>query len=410
VSGSERDAPPGGREGDKIEFTLSGGGPAYSLFRRMFRGLGLFADAKKPLIHATILIVALTWLPLAILCILEGTAWGNTVTTPFFRDISVAARFLVALPIFIVATMVVDRRLAWAVNSFVDLGMISSAQRAAFDAPLNQLAKRRNSVLPEVVLIVASFGLAWGSGHSHTAETTSSWMAVGNTAPLQRTPAGIWLDLVSMPICMLFILTWLWRILLWADFLRQTARLDLRLLPTHPDRAGGLGFLGEAQQIFGIVLAPVGVMVAARMAVLVQQGAWSLDAAKTPIAAMLVLGLLIAFGPLLAFAPKLARLRREGIEVYGGLAQDYVREFDRKWVRGEGGKKEEMLGTGDIQSLADIGNSFSVIREMKVLPIEMRHVVAVVALMYLPMIPIIATVVPIQKMVSGLINIVTSAR
>jgi hypothetical protein len=406
VSSSEPGAGPRGREGAEIEFSLSRGGLAYPLFRR----LGLFADAKKPVVQASILIVVLTWLPLAILSTLEGTAWGNAVTTPFFRDISVGARFLVALPIFILATMVVDRRLSWAVNSFVGLGMVSSAQRAAFDAPLNQLAKRRNSVLPELILVLISFGLAWESGHSPLAEATSSWMAVGSAPPFRRTVAGIWLDFVSMPICMLFILTWLWRILLWADFLRQTAKLDLRLLPTHPDRAAGLGFLGEVQQIFGVVLAPIGVMVAAKMAVLVQQGAWSIDAAKTPIAVMLVLGLLVAFGPLLPFAPMLARVRREGIEVYGGLAQDYVREFDRKWVRGEGGDKEEMLGTGDIQSLADIGNSFSVIREMKVVPIEVRHVLAVVALMYLPMIPIIATVVPIQKMVSSLVNIVTSAR
>lgn len=59
----------------------------------------------------------------------------------------------------------------------------------------------------------------------------------------------------------------------------------------------------------------------------------------------------------------MARVRREGLEEYGFLAQRYVESFDRKWID---------LGTGDIQLLADLGNSYQVVREVRVVPFALQ--------------------------------------
>ena len=81
------------------------------------------------------------------------------------------------------------------------------------------------------------------------ASTVSSWQRLGSTI----TPAGWWYILISLPILYFFLACWAWLFLLWAWFLFRTSRLDLELTPTHPDRAGGLGFLGWSMVSFGLV-------------------------------------------------------------------------------------------------------------------------------------------------------------
>ena len=72
--------------------------------------------------------------------------------------------------------------------------------------------------------------------------------------------------------------------------------------------------------------------------------------------------LCLVFGPLLVFAPQLAQAKRTGLREYGTLAERYVREFDAKWLRGGAPAGEPLVGSADIQSLADLGNSFEVVR------------------------------------------------
>ena len=60
-------------------------------------------------------------------------------------------------------------------------------------------------------------------------------------------------------------------------------------------------------------------------------------------------------GPLLMFTPRMAAAKGKGLAEYGLLAQRYVENFEQKWVCREPFSSEELLGTGDIQSLADLG-------------------------------------------------------
>ena len=73
-------------------------------------------------------------------------------------------------------------------------------------------------------------------------------------------------------------------------------------------------------------------------------------------------------GPMLVFVPKLEAAKRAGLREYGTLAQRYVREFDGKWLRGGAPVDEPFIGSADIQSLADLGNSFEVVRGMRWVP------------------------------------------
>ena len=121
---------------------------------------------------------------------------------------------------------------------------------------------------------------------------------------------------------------------------------------------------------------------------------------------MWLLLLLIVLGPLLVFSPRLMRAKRTGLREYGRLASRYVREFDRKWVRGGATADEPLMGSGDIQSLADLGNSFQVIRDIRPFPFGRDAVIQLVVLTLMPVSPLVLTVIPLEELIRKLLGAV----
>ena len=111
-------------------------------------------------------------------------------------------------------------------------------------------------------------------------------------------------------------------------------------------------------------------------------------------------------GPLLVFSPKLAAAKRAGLREYGTLAQRYAREFDHKWLRGGAPADEPLIGSADIQSLADLGNSFEVVKDMRVAPFTMQTVLQLAVVTLLPVAPLLLTMIPLEELLERLSNVV----
>ncbi len=125
---------------------------------------------------------------------------------------------------------------------------------------------------------------------------------------------------------------------------------------------------------------------------------------KVEVAVVLAFMLLLVFGPLAVFAPGLARAKRKGLREYGTLAESYVREFDAKWLRGGAAREERLLGSGDVQSLADLGNSFEVVRTMRVLPVTRDAVVVLAAATLAPVVPLALTMMSLEELLKTLLG------
>jgi hypothetical protein len=106
----------------------------------------------------------------------------------------------------------------------------------------------------------------------------------------------------------------------------------------------------------------------------------------------------LALVPLLTFMRPLLIVKRKGIIKYGDLGGRYVREFEQKWIEGKGAPGEPLLGTGDIQSLADIGGSYERLDKMSVVPFDRRTVLAFAAAAAIPMIPLLLTVISLREL------------
>jgi hypothetical protein len=184
------------------------------------------------------------------------------------------------------------------------------------------------------------------------------------------------------------------------------SRIKLNLIPTHPDRNAGLGFLTDTFGAFGLIAAAHGALVAGQIANRIYFLGATLPEFKLQIAVLVIVMLCIIFAPFLSFAPQLDQAKRTGNREYGALAERYVREFDSKWLHGGAPADEPLVGSGDIQSLADLGNSMEVVRTMRTTPITANGVLRLAAAVLVPIAPLVLTMMPLEELVKTLLGLV----
>jgi hypothetical protein len=387
---------------DPYDFSLILGGPLYQAVRRAH----LSGDALEFLVRRVVVISLFAWLPLLILSTLGGRAWGG-VRVPFVADIEVHARFLVALPLLIVAELVIHQRMRPVIRQFLERGLIPDTSRAKFDAALPAALRLRNSVVAEVLLI----GVVYLVGvlyiwPQYVALDVPTWYATPDASTRRLSPAGWWFVYVSLPLFQFVLLRWYFRLFIWIRFLWHVSRCELSLVPTHPDRAGGLGFLSSIVTAFAPFLAAHGAALAGLIASQIFVRGATLPDFKLELVAVVGFLLLIVLGPLLLFVPHLSEARRVGLREYGTLAQRYVREFDDKWLRGGAPAGEPLVGSADIQSLADLGNSFEIVRSMSLVPVTRNTVLQLAVITLLPVAPLLLTMVSLEELLKRLLQVV----
>jgi hypothetical protein len=400
---SETPTPAGKPAAEPYDFSLVLGGPLYQLFRRAH----LSGDTLELLRRRILVITLLAWLPLLVLSVVEGHAWGSSVRMPFLKDVDAHVRFLIALPLLVMAEIVIHQRMRPLIRQFVERGLIADTARAKFDAALASALRLRNSVLGEVGLIAFVYGVGvmviW---RTHTAVNVASWYGDSTDGLLRPSLAGWWLGCISLPLFQFILLRWYFRLFVWARFLWQVSRIELKLVPTHPDRCGGLAFLASVCTAFAPVLLAQGALLAGTLANQIFFAGAKLPQFKVEIIAMVVVALFAVLGPLLVFIPVLADAKRVGLSEYGSLAQRYVRDFDQKWLRGGAPADEALVGSADIQSLADLGNSFEVVRGMRSVPITREAVIQLAVLTLLPMLPLLLTMISLEELLGRLLKVV----
>jgi len=111
-------------------------------------------------------------------------------------------------------------------------------------------------------------------------------------------------------------------------------------------------------------------------------------------------------GPLLMFTPRMASARRKGLAAYGLLAQRYVESFEQKWVLRDPASSEELLGAADIQSLADLGNSYALVREMRSVPFGLEDITRLAAATGAPLVPLLLTIFSLEELILRIIKVV----
>lgn len=382
-------------------FSIVLGGPLYQLFLR-----GRLLKPPVGLVARRIAAaIAVTWLPLAALALLAGTAFG-AVRVPFFLDLEVHVRLLIALPLLLAAEPLVHTRLATVLRQFIERGIVPPEERRRVAGIVDDTVRLRNSILIELLLLAAAFGLGpWLWRQVLAPGGMDSWVMA--KAPLGEealSAAGVWYAFVSLGLFRFVLLRWYFRLALWYVFAWRLSRLPLRVNPLHPDGAGGLGFLGGTLSAMLPILLAQSVAVAGVIGTqILYQGA-ALQSFYLEIGTIVALLLAMGLAPLVFFVPVLLSAGLQGRLEYGELAMRYVDEFRDKWLRRRTAEGERVLGSADIQSLADLANSHAVVERMGVLPVGVQAITRFAIAVAVPFTPLLLSLIPLNELVGRVVK------
>jgi hypothetical protein len=378
------------------DFSLVLGGPLYQLWRRT----RLAGDTlQQLLLRRVIVLTGLAWLPLLLLSVAEGHAWGESVKLPFFHDVEIHVRLLLAFPVLILAELIVHYRMRPLVAQFIIRGLIPDAARAQFDAAIESAMRLRNSITAEVLLIVLVYvvgvGFFW---RTQVALDVTSWYGVSADGRLQPSLAGWWLGCVTLPLWQFLLLRWYFRLFVWARFLWQVSRIELKIVPTHPDGCGGMGFLEQVGYALAPLLLAQGTSLAGLLADQIFYAGAKLPAFKLELVGLVAVLVFAILGPLLVFSPQLAAAKRRGLLEYGTLAQQQASELEDKWLHGVAPAGEPLAG--------NVGGSFAAVKAMRASPFGMRTVLRLAVVTLVPVIPLTLTMISLEELVMRLLKIV----
>jgi hypothetical protein len=295
-------------------------------------------------------------------------------------------RLWLAAPLLAASERVVGRELTRAIAHFDEASLIAEPGRARFAAAAARFARLGTSRVTLAVLIALAYGVSllsvWKLWHRELA----SWAFDPSLERLSA--AGWWLALVAQPAFQFLLLRALFRLVSWAAFLVRVSRLPLELTAAHPDGHGGLLFLGNVLAAFrGLVLATSSVVAAALARRKWVEGA-PFGSVGSQLGGFAVVTLLALFAPLVVFTPSLRRLRERGMYQLGALGGRYGRQFTARWITAPADRQPELLGTPDIQSLADLGNAHDRVSSIGLLPCSKRNLIDMAAALLLPFLPL----------------------
>ena len=389
---------------EPIDFSLVQGGPLFQLLLR----LGLAKPSKDLLARRIAVIVLTAWLPLVILTLLSGNLTSSELGVPFLLDLDAQIRCLVFIPLLLAAEVLVNQRLRPIVSQFIDQGIVDAEYRPAFAKIVSSAMRWRNSIFAELLLLGLSFVFGYLIWNRYYALSVANWLALPVAGQMQFTAAGNWYFFISLMISRFLLLRWYFRLIIWYRFLWQVSKtIPLRLNVLHPDRAGGLGFLANSIFTLTPVLAAHTIVLAGTIGGKIWHQGAALPDFKLEIIAWLIFLIILAITPLTFFSGKLAQAKRSGLRELSILASRYVVEFRAKWIEEDSARNqgETLIGSADIQSLADLANSYQVAREMSVVPFDRATIIRLAVTLALPLLPLLLTMIPFEQLLDRALGV-----
>jgi hypothetical protein len=381
--------------GAEYDFSVVRGGPLRALRAK----LGLGVEGGPALLRRCAALIAITWLPVTVGAIAEGLAFeGSAASDPLLRHFGVHARFLLSLPLLLIAEARMDRVFPALTRHFAASGLIGEQDLPAYRRLLQNAAHFRDSrwgalfvalSFAAVLLFAASPGhaghdLSWASPHQ------------------PHGFAAAWYSFVSRPLFAGLLALWCWRLATGIRLLALLSRFPLRLAPSHPDRTGGLGFLeGIAPACVPLVLA-VSVVLAGRWGHDVLYHGIHVDSLKPQVATFVAAMLLLFAGPLLLMAGPLRRFKRRALLQYGLLAGEQSRLVHEKWIAGRPVGDPPILSAPEIGPVADMAAIFDAVAGLRPAPIGLRLLLPIALAALLPILPVFAIEIPIRKLLQTL--------
>jgi hypothetical protein len=347
------------------------------------------------------LVLAVTWLPLVII---TAIFYRDQLST-LLKDYVAYSKIVVTIPVLLLGQPVMESRFRMVVTHVWEAGLLGAEDQSKLFGVLATIRRLRDSALPELIIMVLVF-VDLGLIYQGKLTTAPAWAVyrVGGIAHL--TSAGVYYGLVCIPIYQLLIGLSFWRWLLWSFFLFKLSRMDLKTVATHPDRHGGLGFLGLSPTAFAPVAFGLSTAIGASWRNEILNYGASLASFKLPAIILLVLIFVIALGPLTFFVYKLDILRRSAMLEYGVIAQYQATTFHEKWILHGEDPEEAHLTDSEVSALADFSTSYQNIKNLRPFPADRNTLIGLALAVLAPLFPAVLAEIPFEAIIKGLLEAV----
>jgi len=301
------------------------------------------------------------WLVVLALALLEGVSAGLFAVSA----VGASARLLLVIPLLFMCESWVDPRMAAFVHALVDRGIVPPDAKSTLDDEVRRTNGRANARWPDAVWLIIAVALEL------TGARLGSYGTTEVADPSLTSVAAFVYFHVGVTLFRFLLFRWMWKLALWSWFLWRVSRLDLRLIPGHPDRTGGLGSLVGVHERFSLLVAASSIIQATALAESISTGS-AVAAAMYPLLALvLATSCALFIAPLLVFTDKLWVARTRGVGQYDTLAARYVAAFEAKWT-GAVDRAEPLLGTEDVRSFADLDSATHIVKGMRWIPVSSR--------------------------------------
>lgn len=374
--------------------TLFRGGPFY----RAQLATKFIKEGEWNHVRRVVIAVAVAWVPLVLL-----TAFFNPAGLPsLLTNYRVYSRLFIAVPVLLIGQTMMESRFQMVVQTIRDAHLLGHEDLKRMEAIIASLLRLRDSFVPEAIVIVlvvvhTVIGMK-------TEVDATPWLTYGVRPDIRLTEAGWYAVSVSSTIFQFLVGLSLWKWLLWTIFAFRLSRLDLKLVPTHPDGHGGLGFLGLTPVAFiPISFAAVTAIGSSWRNNILAHGA-KLMSFKLDAIVLVIIVAVIALGPLMFFVPRLAKLRYQGIIDYGILGQIQSADFHEKWVHGRVGHEGEFLAAPESSSLADFGTASAKVAELRPFPADRGALIGLAISIAIPLLPVILAEIPLIVVLQDLLK------
>ncbi len=373
-------------------------GPSQKLFRK----LKLTGSTDSSILRKVIFFLTLAWLPLLIFSLIDSTAYNPAIEVPLLFDFVLYVRVFLVIPLVFIAERIFNSTMYGSLNHFVESGIIADNNVDEYKSTLKIFGKYKDSGIIDLLVLVLAYSIV-------ILVLSNIWKSYGESGSLtswqyskdvqgQISLGGYWYAFITIPIYIFFFARLLWKFLLWSFVLYKISKINLNLFPTDPDRSGGLGFLGQNQLYFALLGFIQTSIFSAEIASKILYAGTVITDYKSFIIGILALFTLIIICPMMFFTNKLIKTKLNGILEYSVTSHMYVSAFHDKWIDGKNSENENLLGSADIQSLADLSGSYDIVKSMIPLPIDLRKVISLILLVTIPFSPLILFVIPLDQL------------
>lgn len=340
-----------------------------------------------------------SWAVLVALTLAMG--YGHRVFS--LQTLGSHVRLLAAIPLFFLGETWAFPRMAEFVRDSVSSGLVPEGEVPVLQSAIRMTARLSDFWPAEALFLGITFASPLFDSFIGTPGQTGELGALLSTSEGRVGCILVWYASFCLPLFRFLILRWLWHLALWCFFLWRVQKVKLNLIPTHPDQTAGLGYLEVVHEHFAPLAVAVSLVYSACFAENLSSGAMTFEAlyGLVPLVLLAVAALLV--GPLLIFSPRLWVCRITGCRRYMGMASSYVEAFDQKWIKGENPLAEPLIGTPDMQSLADLNNSVNVVLKMRWIPMGRRLLAGLAVAVIVPFLPLLLLKYPIAELAERLV-------